>query len=238
MKRNLGLILVSLLFVSVLSVSFISASVFGSWFGKAAMSENTITGNTITGDAVSDTPTIKTCSQTRTLTRRVIGENQCGSGETRNVVRSSYRSCSGPFYRQTCKYYEDYSCVKTTTTACSADAVCPTGTTQVNSTSCTINSGTNTTDYYTKAEIDTKLKNVTTNQGVLDMLDKKCSVWSVASPNASREVTGEDICNERQAGTCILMINYDRLPSQDMIQKCTPYVTGRSDTTVAYCCTS
>ena len=86
-------------------------------------------------------------------------------------------------------------------------------------------------EVYTKAEVDSL---VTT--GVLNMLNTKCSIWSVAVPNASREVSGDDICKERNAGTCILMINYNRLSSNDMIQKCTPYVTGTSDKTVAYCC--
>ncbi|MBI4116881.1 hypothetical protein HY449_04005 [Candidatus Pacearchaeota archaeon] len=82
--------------------------------------------------------TQKTCEQiTKTLTRRTTGENQCGSGETR-IIRSSYQSCSGPFYRKTCKYYEDYSCVKTTQTDCSVDATCPTGTTEKSSVACTI----------------------------------------------------------------------------------------------------
>ena len=89
---------------------------------------------------------------------------------------------------------------------------------------------------YTTAEIDAKLQNVTTNQGVIDMLNRRCSIWSAAVSNATRQVTGDDICKEKNAGTCILMINYDRFSSNDMIQKCTPYVTGRSDTTTAYCC--
>jgi hypothetical protein len=89
---------------------------------------------------------------------------------------------------------------------------------------------------YTKAEVDSLLSSKTTNAGVLSMLDKNCSVWSVAVPNAARQVTGDDICKERGAGTCILMVNYDRFSLNDMIQKCTPYVTGRSDKTVAYCC--
>ena len=90
---------------------------------------------------------------------------------------------------------------------------------------------------YTKAEVDSLLSSKTTNAGVLNMLEKKWSVWSVAVQNATRQVTGDDICKERGAGTCILMVNYDRFSSNDMIQKCTPYVTGRSDETVAYCCT-
>jgi len=80
------------------------------------------------------------------------------------------------------------------------------------------------------------LASAVTAQQVLNMLNAKCSIWSVAVPNSTRQVTGDDICKERNGGTCILTINYDRFSSNDMIQKCTPYVTGRSDTTVAYCC--
>ena len=90
-------------------------------------------------------PTQKTCEQTRTLTRRTIGENQCGSDETKKITRTSYRSCSGPFYRRTCRNYEDYSCVKTTTTECSANAACPTGTGEISSTSCSLFSCDNNT---------------------------------------------------------------------------------------------
>ena len=87
-------------------------------------------------EAAAVSMTQKTCEQTRTLTRRIIGENQCGSDETRNVVRPSYRSCSGYFYRRTCRNYEDYSCVKTTQTECSANAACPTGTIEKSSVAC------------------------------------------------------------------------------------------------------
>jgi len=73
-------------------------------------------------------------------------------------------------------------------------------------------------------------------QDILTMLDKNCGIWSVANPTGKREVTGDDICSERGAGTCILMVNYDRLASNDLIQRCTPYVTGKDDKMVAYCC--
>jgi|SRR3989344_1884237 len=117
---------------------------------------------------------------------------------------------------------------------------------------------------YTISEIDTKLNDINTNlntltefvedrvmedienlqqdmtpqqrQEVLDTINRGCSIYSVAVPNATRQVTGDEICRERNAGTCILMINYDRFSSNDMIQKCTPYVTGKSDETSAYCC--
>jgi hypothetical protein len=68
------------------------------------------------------------------------------------------------------------------------------------------------------------------------MLDKGCTIWSVAVPDPKRQVTGDQICAERGAGTCILMVDYGRFSSNDMIQRCTPYVTGSSDKTVAYCC--
>jgi len=77
---------------------------------------------------------------------------------------------------------------------------------------------------------------LTTDGEVLEMLNQRCEIFSVLKLNSTRQVTGNDICNERNAGTCILMINYDRFSSNDMIQRCTPYVTGRSDKTVAYCC--
>ena len=139
MKKSVSLFLVSLLFVSVLSVSFVSANFLGNWFGKA-------TGDAITGNAVSvsDTPTIKTCTQTiRTFTRRTIGENQCGNDETKKVTRSLYRSCSGRFYARTCRNYQDYSCIKTTTTDCSLSSACPTGATERKSESCTITTSSN-----------------------------------------------------------------------------------------------
>ena len=60
----------------------------------------------VTSECTSTAPTTsetqKTCQQTRTLTRRTIGENLCTVDETKNVLRSSYRSCSGRFYKQTC----------------------------------------------------------------------------------------------------------------------------------------
>ena len=101
---------------------------------------------------------------------------------------------------------------------------------------------------YQKLEIDQKLANMSTymndltqtltfqqRQVVLDTINKGCEIYSVAVPNSTRQVTGDEICKERNVGTCIFTINYDRLTSQDMVQKCTPYVKGRSDKTVAYC---
>jgi len=91
-------------------------------------------------------------------------------------------------------------------------------------------------DVYTKTEVDDLLSVKTTNKAVLDMLDKNCAIWSVAKPSASRHVTGDDICQENNAGVCVLTIKYEGILSSDMIQKCTPFTTGRSDKTKAYCC--
>ncbi len=91
---------------------------------------------------------------------------------------------------------------------------------------------------YTKTEVDALLAQKVTGQNVLDMLDKNCVIYSVSHPNSSREVTGDEICAERNAGTCILTIHYDDLDINSLIQRCTPYASGWSDKTVAYCCTS
>ena len=114
-----------------------------------------------------------------------------------------------------------------------------------------------TATLYTKAEVDammlkvnSNINNKTSNQGVLNMFDKNCAIWSVSKPNATRQVTGDDICKERGAGICVFTVMYDNLnhavnnngalsgTNAGLIQRCTPYATGASDATVAYCCYS
>ncbi len=92
-------------------------------------------------------------------------------------------------------------------------------------------------------------------EGVLEMLNK-CVIYSVAEPEPVRMVTGDDICNERNAGTCIFTGFYSEINNAisvalngnssrsisavgsglGIIDRCTPYKKGPSTETVAYCC--
>lgn len=90
-----------------------------------------------------------------------------------------------------------------------------------------------------------------TYQGVFERMGQYCSVWSVSSPNSSREVSGNEICSEREAGYCTFSMHYEVLNEAieslgeggysyspgsgvGIIQSCRTY--GKSTDTVAYCC--
>ena len=87
-----------------------------------------------------------------------------------------------------------------------------------------------------------------TKQGVLNMFRDNCVIYSVTTPDPNRLVTGNDICREREAGTCVLTIPYERLNDAlsdsgagypgtglDVVQSCS-WGPQKSDETVAYCC--
>ncbi|MFQ5532135.1 MAG: hypothetical protein ACE5ES_05975 [Candidatus Nanoarchaeia archaeon] len=86
-------------------------------------------------------------------------------------------------------------------------------------------------------------------EDVLDMLNG-CLIYSVSSPDPDRDVNGNDICEERDAGTCIFTVNYNELneavndvdkllsgSNAGIIESCSlgPYA---SDEVVAYCCSA
>ena len=86
-----------------------------------------------------------------------------------------------------------------------------------------------------------------TYQGVLDMLNK-CTLYSMKSPYESRDVSGNEICAERNAGTCIFTVPYENLNSAvnipnsflsgsnvGIIQPCS-YDPFNATSTIAMCC--
>jgi len=101
-------------------------------------------------------------------------------------------------------------------------------------------------DVYTKKEIDSKINNLVTYPGVLNMLNN-CNIYSVSIPSANRTVTGDEICKERNVGKCIFTVNYENLndavnnnvallgSNAGIIESCKfgPY---KSTDAVAYCC--
>ena len=81
-------------------------------------------------------------------------------------------------------------------------------------------------------------------QTVLKMLNN-CNIYSVSVPDANKSVRGNDICNERNAGTCIFTVSYEKLNdainnngalgNTGLIESCS-HGPFKSTDTVAYCC--
>jgi hypothetical protein len=74
-----------------------------------------------------------------------------------------------------------------------------------------------------------------TNDRVLDMLNG-CNTFSVASPSENREVKGNEICTERNAGKCIFTINHNSPSTRATDIVGCDYGPYKSTEVVAYCC--
>ena len=102
------------------------------------------------------------------------------------------------------------------------------------------------TEVYTKAEIDGLLRENSDEN--LDLFNNNCEVYSVSLPSETREVTGNDICLDRDADSeCIFTISYGNIndainggnnpigSNLGIIQSCKAG-KFKSTETVAYCC--
>ena len=84
------------------------------------------------------------------------------------------------------------------------------------------------------------------NQNLVSLLNN-CQIYSVSSPDPNREVTGNDICEDRSAGSCLFTVQYTNVndainggnspigSNLGIIESCT---SGKfkSTETVALCC--
>lgn len=100
-----------------------------------------------------------------------------------------------------------------------------------------------TTEVYNKSEINNLLAGVNDEIQDLDdavvngvpiynLFNKGCVIYSVANPTSTREVSGDTICQEREAGICVFTVNSGG--QKTVIERCGN--SWPSNNHVAYCC--
>ena len=69
---------------------------------------------------------------------------------------------------------------------------------------------------------------------MIGSMNANCDIYSMPSSYSGDRATGNAICEERNAGTCMMVVAYGMLQNRNLIDECS--FKGDTDSTVAYCC--